>query len=81
MSRHCARPSCTTIAAATLSYEYAASMVWIEHLHLEAHPMTHDLCVRHADGTTVPVGWELRDVRVSELPTPIKPHMPIARAS
>ncbi|MCH7788519.1 MAG: DUF3499 family protein [Acidobacteria bacterium] len=84
MSRHCARSGCNTTSAATLSYDYAASMVWIEHLHLDSHPMTHDLCVHHADTTTVPVGWELRDVRVNDLSTQVKPHSrhsAIARAS
>lgn len=66
-ARGCARPSCSAQAAATLSYDYATSQVWIEHLHLERHPMTHDLCLRHADTLTVPVGWIRRDLR-SALP-------------
>ena len=34
-----------------------------EAAHGEAHPMTHDLCVTHADRSTAPSGWELRDDR------------------
>jgi len=63
MSRSCARPTCSVAAAATMSYDYDAQIVWIEDLHPEAHPMTHDLCAQHADRSTPPSGWELRDQR------------------
>jgi hypothetical protein len=29
----------------------------------EPHPATYDLCERHADGLTVPMGWALHDRR------------------
>ncbi len=63
MPRRCARPDCHDLAATTLSYEYGTSTVWITNLSGEAHPMTHDLCPRHADRMSVPVGWQLRDRR------------------
>ncbi|NLV55370.1 MAG: DUF3499 family protein [Acidimicrobiales bacterium] len=63
MARLCARPDCHEPAAATLSYEYATSTVWLDHLSDERHPMNHDLCGRHADRTSVPRGWQLRDRR------------------
>lgn len=63
MSRSCARPGCGRPAVATLSYAYAESVVWLEVLAAEAHPMIHDLCAIHADGVRVPRGWELRDER------------------
>lgn len=63
MPRRCARPDCHDLAATTLAYEYGTSTVWITHLTDEAHPMTHDLCPRHADRMSVPVGWQLRDRR------------------
>lgn len=46
-----------------MSYDYEARIVWIESLHIEDHPMNHDLCSKHADRSTPPQGWELRDDR------------------
>jgi len=46
-----------------MSYDYESRFVMIESLHDEAHPMTHDLCVKHADRSTPPSGWELLDDR------------------
>ncbi len=63
MARPCARPTCSKPAAATLSYDYAGSQVWIDHLTIDDHPMQHDLCLTHADKTTPPVGWLLTDRR------------------
>lgn len=65
MQRHCARPGCTETATATLTYDYGASTVWIDVLSSESHPMTHDLCPRHADALSVPRGWLLQDRRGS----------------
>jgi hypothetical protein len=44
-----------------MSYAYAESVVWIEDLAAEAHPMVHDLCRSHAATVRVPRGWELRE--------------------
>ncbi|MBS1849129.1 MAG: DUF3499 family protein [Actinobacteria bacterium] len=68
MQRHCARPGCTRSATATLTYDYAAGCVWIDRLTDEAHPMTHDLCSRHADTLGVPRGWLLQDRRSPAAP-------------
>ena len=40
--------------------------MWIRELDIERHPMTHDLCTRHADRLSVPSGWGLDDRRVTE---------------
>lgn len=64
MKRTCARPGCQRHAVATLSYSYADSVVWVDDLAAEAHPMIHDLCPEHADRLRVPRGWERRDARV-----------------
>lgn len=64
MQRHCARPGCAVSASSTLTYEYGARTVWIDPLSDEAHPMTHDLCTRHANALSVPNGWLLQDRRV-----------------
>ena len=63
-SRICAKPSCSTSASATLTYDYASRTAWVEHLNDEAHPMRYDLCSDHADALTVPQGWALQDRRV-----------------
>lgn len=77
MRRSCSRPACGGIPTATLAYDYAGSSVWIDPLSDESHPMTHDLCTRHADGLSVPNGWVLHDRRATaELLT-----LPVARAS
>jgi hypothetical protein len=70
MSRRCARPDCHGPADTTLSYDYPAGTVWIDALSDEPHPMTHDLCGRHADGLSVPRGWQLRDRR-TVVPLPL----------
>ncbi len=64
-ARHCAKPTCENLAAATLSYQYETATVWVEHLHHDDHPMIHDLCLRHADSMVVPLGWDLQDMRES----------------
>lgn len=52
----------------TLSYDYGAATVWLEALSPEAHPMTHDLCTRHAERTGAPRGWHLV---VRPVPSPV----------
>ena len=66
MSRHCARPGCNQPAIATLTYDYGNRVAWIDRLSAEDHPMTHDLCERHAASMSVPKGWRLEDRRVVE---------------
>ena len=66
MSRHCARPGCNQPAIATLTYDYGNRVAWIDRLSAEDHPMTHDLCERHASSLSVPKGWRLEDRRVVE---------------
>lgn len=63
-SRTCAKPSCSTSATATLTYDYSARTAWVEALDAEAHPMAYDLCADHADALKVPNGWALADRRV-----------------
>ena len=59
-SRICARPYCSKVAAATLSYAYESGSVWLDDLTVDSHPMVHDLCELHADAVTVPViAWGL----------------------
>jgi len=66
MSRHCARPGCNAAADSTLTFDYGNRSAWLDRLSGEPHPMTHDLCERHADGLSVPRGWRLEDRRSVE---------------
>lgn len=77
MYRSCARPACAAPAAATLAYDYAGQTVWVDPLAVESHPMTHDLCGRHADTLSVPRGWQLHDRRADAVIMTV----PVARAS
>jgi hypothetical protein len=61
--RSCSRPGCAAPAAATFSYDYASSTVWLDDLSPEAHPATYDLCAAHADRLAPPRGWHLADRR------------------
>lgn len=59
----CARSGCGGSAAATLMYHYGTRIVWIDNLDEDIDPNAYDLCGRHAQRVTVPVGWVLEDRR------------------
>ncbi|WP_038082818.1 DUF3499 domain-containing protein [Corynebacterium otitidis] len=63
--RHCSRPGCDRIAVATMTYAYAESTVVVRPLAAASSPHSWDLCERHAERITAPVGWEL--VRVDRV--------------
>ncbi|MEX2504637.1 MAG: DUF3499 family protein, partial [Egicoccus sp.] len=61
--RACSRPSCSTPAAATLTFNYAEREAWIAGLAESRTPQSYDLCTAHAARTQAPYGWQLRDQR------------------
>ena len=61
--RQCSRPTCSDVAVVTLTYEYRRSHVWLDHLAADRDPHAYDLCRRHADDLSVPLGWHLSDRR------------------
>lgn len=63
MARKCTRQGCVHPASATLSYQYARSLVWLDDLSPEPDPHSYDLCEKHADRTSPPSGWHLEDRR------------------
>jgi len=63
LTRQCSRIGCTGGAVATLTYVYGDSTVVLGPLVTYAEPHTYDLCPQHAEGLTVPRGWEV--VRLS----------------
>jgi hypothetical protein len=63
----CARPDCALPAAASLSYDYRARMVWLDD-GLAPDPSHHDLCEGHAARLRVPSRWQLVDRRAAVAP-------------
>jgi len=59
--RQCSRPTCSTAAVVTLTYEYRTSHVWLDLLSSERDPHSYDLCRQHANTLSVPRGWQLTD--------------------
>ena len=49
MTRHCSRTGCAEWPTdATLTYQYARSVAWLDALSGERDPHGYDLCERHA---------------------------------
>jgi len=63
MARLCARPGCSTPAAATFNFDGLNRIVWINPLADAAGHGAGDLCAGHADDLRPPRKWELRDTR------------------
>lgn len=58
-TRVCSRVGCDRLARATLTYDYADSMVVVGPLSIIREPHGYDLCAEHSAGLTVPVGWHV----------------------
>lgn len=65
--RLCTKTGCSEHAAATLTYEYQNSQVWIDGLTPEREPHSYDLCRDHARRLTAPRGWDVVDRRIQQL--------------
>ncbi|MEP6972852.1 MAG: DUF3499 family protein [Actinomycetota bacterium] len=63
--RTCAKMRCNADPAATVSLRYADREVVIADLADERDPNLLDLCEEHVSRMTPPVGWTIRDDRVS----------------
>jgi hypothetical protein len=48
---------------ATLTYQYARSMAWLDELSDVRDPHGYDLCEHHAERLRVPHGWRLEERR------------------
>ncbi|HLP23328.1 MAG TPA: DUF3499 family protein [Microbacteriaceae bacterium] len=57
--RVCSRVSCSELAVATLTYDYAEQLAVLGPLARTAEPHSYDLCPRHAERTSTPQGWQL----------------------
>ncbi len=74
--RNCSRTACVAPAVAALTYVYADSTAVLGPLALVPEPGTYDLCMRHAERTSAPKGWE-----VIRLPLNGSAHVPKDAAS
>jgi hypothetical protein len=66
---------CSAAAVASLSYDYAGRLAWIDDLDDGDDPHVHDLCADHADRLVVPRGWTCEDRRAAARPLF---HVPVA---
>jgi hypothetical protein len=57
--RICSKVACGASASATLTYDYADSMVVVGPLSTRVEPHGYDLCARHATLLRVPRGWQV----------------------
>lgn len=64
-TRRCSRPGCGQPALATLTYAYAESTAVVGPLTNQPDPHSWDLCQKHSEKITAPVGWEI--VRVGDV--------------
>ncbi|WAP51202.1 DUF3499 domain-containing protein [Arthrobacter sp. ATA002] len=64
--RLCSRSACRQAAVATLTYVYADSTAVLGPLATYAEPHCYDLCSGHAARLTVPLGWEVVRLDLSD---------------
>lgn len=64
--RVCARQTCESPAAFSLSFDYGDRTVWLDDLIESGRAF--DLCVRHSERFTAPLGWQLLDRRSDSPP-------------
>lgn len=57
--RLCSKSSCSEQAMATLTYVYADSQAVIGPLAEAKEPHSYDLCTRHAERLSAPLGWHI----------------------
>lgn len=69
--RTCSKPSCSGQAVATLTYVYSDCTAVLGPLATYAEPHCYDLCQKHSERLTAPVGWEI--VRLEPDPDSLKP--------
>ncbi len=57
--RPCSKVACVRDAVSTLTYDYADSMAVLGPLSFSAEPHAYDLCAKHSERLSVPVGWQV----------------------
>jgi len=61
--RQCTRNGCREEARLTLTFQYATSVIWVDHLAGERRPHTYEFCEKHWGRFAAPSGWSLEDRR------------------
>ena len=67
--RICSKNGCQANAEATVTLRYGPKEVVVVDLERERNPNLLELCGPHADGLSVPLGWELTDLRTADATT------------
>jgi hypothetical protein len=57
--RLCSKVACDSDAIATLTYDYADAMAVLGPLATRHEPGSYDLCERHAERLSAPLGWQV----------------------
>lgn len=57
--RPCSKVACSENAISTFTYVYADSMAVLGPLSQNAEPHSYDLCERHSDRLSAPIGWQV----------------------
>lgn len=66
--RPCSKVACGDDAVATLTYDYADAMAVLGPLSYRPEPHSYDLCARHSERLSVPLGWQVvRHLVIEEL--------------
>ena len=68
--RHCSKPGCSTVAVATLTYDYRDSTVVVGPLATVVDPNSYDLCDEHAQNLKAPLGWQVVRLATTFEPAP-----------
>ena len=57
--RQCSKVACGADAVATLTYDYRDAMAVLGPLAIRREPHSYDLCPRHAERLSAPLGWQV----------------------
>lgn len=57
--RACSKVTCSRVATATLTYDYAGCVLAIGPLSPTPNPHSYDLCEMHANALKAPAGWQV----------------------
>lgn len=68
--RHCSKPGCSSVAVATLTYDYHDSTVVVGPLATVVDPNSYDLCDEHAQNLKAPLGWQVVRLATTFEPAP-----------
>ncbi len=65
--RSCTRSGCQEKAHISLAFQYATSVIWIDHLHEQRESHIYELCSKHWQRFAAPTGWNLDDRRRADV--------------